>query len=183
MLLAYSVDEKAGRGDEKADSSALKRLGMTILEELQRRASLEDFVEAVFATELEPASSFFRAECVMKETIPEVKLIERGKIEIERSCIALDGKNGSGVAAKNSGERPVCQPSDPPVTAYLIWHERKTRLKGEWPSRPGSGCVAIMFLMFFASRPIEKQGLNEGIERCRLASRFVGTLASTLKCM
>ena len=68
-------------------------------------------MEAVFATELEPASSFFRAEYVMKGTILEVKLIERGKIEIERSCIALDGKNGSGVAAKNSGERPVCQPS------------------------------------------------------------------------
>jgi len=41
----------------------------------------------------------------------------------------------------------------------------------------GSGCVAIMLLMFFASRRIEKQRLEEDIERCRLASRFVGTVA------
>ena|ERR1700687_2899834 len=41
----------------------------------------------------------------------------------------------------------------------------------------GSGCVAIMLLMFFASRRIEKQRLEEHIERCRLASRFVGTVA------
>ena len=41
----------------------------------------------------------------------------------------------------------------------------------------GSGCVAIMFLMFFASRRIEKRRLEEDIERCRLASRFVGTVA------
>jgi len=41
----------------------------------------------------------------------------------------------------------------------------------------GSGCVAIMLLMFFASRRIEKQRLEEDIERCRLASRFGGTVA------
>jgi hypothetical protein len=41
----------------------------------------------------------------------------------------------------------------------------------------GSGCVAIMVLMFFASRRIEKQRLEEDIERCRLASRFAGTVA------
>jgi len=41
----------------------------------------------------------------------------------------------------------------------------------------GSGCVAIMISMFFASRRIEKQRLEEDVERCRLASRFVGTVA------
>jgi hypothetical protein len=41
----------------------------------------------------------------------------------------------------------------------------------------GSGCVAIMVLMFIASRRIETQRLEEDIERCRLASRFVGTVA------
>ena len=40
----------------------------------------------------------------------------------------------------------------------------------------GSGCVAIMLSMFFASRRIEKQRLKEYIERCRVASRFVATL-------
>ena len=35
----------------------------------------------------------------------------------------------------------------------------------------GLGCVATMLLMFFASRRIEKQRLQEHIERCRLASR------------
>jgi len=40
----------------------------------------------------------------------------------------------------------------------------------------GSGCVASMLLMFFASRRIEKQRLKEYIERCRVASRFVATL-------
>jgi hypothetical protein len=38
----------------------------------------------------------------------------------------------------------------------------------------GSGCVAGMILMFFASKRIEKQRLKEYIERCRVASRFVG---------
>jgi len=33
----------------------------------------------------------------------------------------------------------------------------------------GSGCVAIIVLMFFASKRIEKQLLKEDIERCRLA--------------
>jgi hypothetical protein len=41
----------------------------------------------------------------------------------------------------------------------------------------GSGCVAIMLLMFFASRHIKKQRLEEDIERCRIASRFIGTMA------
>jgi len=41
----------------------------------------------------------------------------------------------------------------------------------------GSGCVAIMLLMFFASRGIEKRRLEEDVERCRLASRFVATVA------
>jgi undecaprenyl pyrophosphate phosphatase UppP len=40
-----------------------------------------------------------------------------------------------------------------------------------------SGCVAIMLLMFLASRRIEKQRLEEDIERCRLASHFVGRAA------
>lgn len=31
----------------------------------------------------------------MKGTILQAKLIERGKIEVERSYIALDGKNGT----------------------------------------------------------------------------------------
>jgi hypothetical protein len=41
----------------------------------------------------------------------------------------------------------------------------------------GSGCVATMLLMFFASRRVEKQRLNEYIESCRVASRFISTLA------
>jgi hypothetical protein len=40
----------------------------------------------------------------------------------------------------------------------------------------GSGCVASMLLVFFASRRIEKQRLREYIERYRVASRFIGTL-------
>ena len=36
----------------------------------------------------------------------------------------------------------------------------------------GSGMVITMVLMFFASKRIEKQRLEEEIERCRLASRF-----------
>jgi len=39
-----------------------------------------------------------------------------------------------------------------------------------------SGCVASMFLTFFASRRIEKRRLEEYIERCRVASRFVGSV-------
>jgi|SRR5450432_453150 hypothetical protein len=35
----------------------------------------------------------------------------------------------------------------------------------------GLGCVAIMLLMFFASRRTERQRLQEHIERCRLATR------------
>ena len=41
----------------------------------------------------------------------------------------------------------------------------------------GSGCVALMLLLFFASRRTEKQRLEEDIERCRIASRFAGTVA------
>ena len=40
----------------------------------------------------------------------------------------------------------------------------------------GVGCVAIMLLMFFASKRIEKQRLEEEIERCRLAFRAVGAV-------
>ena len=36
----------------------------------------------------------------------------------------------------------------------------------------GSGCAAIVVLMFLASRRVEKQHLQKEIERCRLASRF-----------
>jgi hypothetical protein len=47
---------------------------------------------------------------------------------------------------------------------------------GTLPQSAGiaSGCVAIMLLMFLSSRRIEKQRLEEDIERCRLASHFVG---------
>jgi hypothetical protein len=39
-----------------------------------------------------------------------------------------------------------------------------------------SGCVAIMLLMFFASRRIKKRRLEEDIERYRLDSRFVAKM-------
>jgi hypothetical protein len=42
----------------------------------------------------------------------------------------------------------------------------------------GSGYVAIMLLMYFASRRIEEWQLEKDIERCRLASRFVTTVAA-----
>jgi hypothetical protein len=35
----------------------------------------------------------------------------------------------------------------------------------------GAGCVAIMLFLFFGSKRVEKQRLNEEIERCRLAFR------------
>jgi hypothetical protein len=35
----------------------------------------------------------------------------------------------------------------------------------------GAGCVAIMLFLFFGSMRVEKQRLNEEIERCRLAFR------------
>jgi hypothetical protein len=41
----------------------------------------------------------------------------------------------------------------------------------------GSGCVAIMLLLFFASRRIEKQRIEEEVERCRLGFRAVSTVA------
>lgn len=37
----------------------------------------------------------------------------------------------------------------------------------------GSGYVAMMLLMYFASRRIEERQLEKDIERCRLSSRFV----------
>lgn len=40
----------------------------------------------------------------------------------------------------------------------------------------GSGYVAIMLLMHFASRRIEERQLEKDIERCRLASRFLSTV-------
>jgi len=57
----------------------------------------------MFVAALASASSLFRDEYVMKGTILEVKLIERGKIEVEQSYTALDGKNGSVVEAKGGG--------------------------------------------------------------------------------
>jgi hypothetical protein len=35
----------------------------------------------------------------------------------------------------------------------------------------GAGCVAVMLFLFFGSKGVEKQRLNEEIERCRLACR------------
>jgi hypothetical protein len=62
-----------------------------------------------------------------------------------------------------------------PIVAVvlLVWNA-----DGPWFQSVGigSGCVATMLLMFFTSRRIKKQRLEEDIERCRLASRFVGTV-------
>jgi len=41
----------------------------------------------------------------------------------------------------------------------------------------GCGYVGIPLLLYFASRRIEERQLEKDIERCRLASRFVTTLA------
>lgn len=41
----------------------------------------------------------------------------------------------------------------------------------------GAGYIAIMLLMYFASRRIEERQLEQNIERCRRASRFVSKLA------
>jgi len=41
----------------------------------------------------------------------------------------------------------------------------------------GAGYIAIMLLTYFASRRIEERQLEQNIERCRRASRFVSTLA------
>lgn len=40
----------------------------------------------------------------------------------------------------------------------------------------GSGCVAIMLSIFFASGRIKKRWLKEDIERCRLGSHSIGTV-------
>jgi len=40
----------------------------------------------------------------------------------------------------------------------------------------GSGYVAIILLMYFASRRIEERQLEKDIDRCRLASRFASTV-------
>ncbi len=60
------------------------------------------------------------------------------------------------------------------AVALLVWNADGPLFRSV---EIGSGCVAIMLLIFFASRRIEKQRLEEDIERCRLASRFVGTVA------
>lgn len=62
----------------------------------------------------------------------------------------------------------------PVVAAVLIaWNA-----DGPWlvPIGIGSGCLAIMLLMFLASRRRRKRGLEEDIERCRVASRSAGTV-------
>jgi hypothetical protein len=41
----------------------------------------------------------------------------------------------------------------------------------------GSGCLAIMVLMYFASRRGEEQQLEEDIERCRFTAHSIGTVA------
>ena len=58
------------------------------------------------------------------------------------------------------------------AVALLVWNADGALF---WSLVIGSGCVAVMLLMFFGSRRIEKQRLEEDIERCRLASRIVGT--------
>lgn len=42
----------------------------------------------------------------------------------------------------------------------------------------GSGCVAVLLLMYFASRRSEERQLEKDIERCRRASHFVSTVTS-----
>ena len=44
-----------------------------------------------------------------------------------------------------------------------------------------SGCVALMLLMFFASRRIQKQRLGEEIERCRSASRALNAVSTVAR--
>jgi len=63
-----------------------------------------------------------------------------------------------------------------PVVAVVLlaWNANESLLRS---IGIGSGCVAIMLSMFFASRRIEKQRLEEEIERCRLAFRAVSTVA------
>ena len=62
-----------------------------------------------------------------------------------------------------------------PIVAVVlvVWNADGSLFR---PVGIGSGCVAIMLLIFFASRRIKKQRLEQDIERCRLASRFVGTV-------
>jgi len=63
-----------------------------------------------------------------------------------------------------------------PVVAVVLmaWNANESLLRS---IGIGSGCVAIMLSMFFASRRSEKQRLEEEIERCRLAFRAVSTVA------
>jgi hypothetical protein len=53
------------------------------------------------------------------------------------------------------------------AVVLLVWNADRSLFRAVGI---GSGCVAIMLLMFFASRRIEKQRLEEDIERCRPAS-------------
>lgn len=58
----------------------------------------------------------------------------------------------------------------PVVAAVLIaWSADRPLLL---PIGIGSGCLAIMILMFLAYMRRRKRGLAEDIERCRVASRF-----------
>jgi|SRR6267378_4675861 len=62
----------------------------------------------------------------------------------------------------------------PIVAVLVVWNADGSLFR---PVGIGLGSVAIMFLMFLASRRIKKQQLEGEIERCRLASRFVGTMS------
>jgi undecaprenyl pyrophosphate phosphatase UppP len=61
-----------------------------------------------------------------------------------------------------------------PIVAVVlvVWNVDRALFR---PVGIASGCVAAMVLMFLVSRRIEKQRLEEDIERCRLGSRFVGS--------
>ena len=63
-----------------------------------------------------------------------------------------------------------------PVVAVVLiaWNPRENLFRSVGI---GSGCVAIMLLLFFASRRIEKQRIEEEVERCRLGFRAVSTVA------
>jgi len=63
-----------------------------------------------------------------------------------------------------------------PVVAVVLiaWNPRENLFRSVGI---GSGCVAIMLLLFFTSRRIEKQRIEEEVERCRLGFRAVSTVA------
>ena len=63
-----------------------------------------------------------------------------------------------------------------PIVAVVLiaWNPRQNLFQSVGI---GSGCVAIMLLLFFASRRIEKQRIEEEVERCRLGFRAVSTVA------